>query len=70
MNDTPQTIKHTLRLPLGVLVDDEWKEIGVVEVPVNVRVNTVHGLDRSAEKWAREIAESMPSWPLRSRTPR
>ncbi len=47
MNDIPQTIKHTLRMPLGVLVNDDWKEVGVVEVPVTLRVDAVHGGTRA-----------------------
>lgn len=39
MPTTP--FRHTVRLPLGILVDDFWKEIGLVEVPVTIHVDTV-----------------------------
>lgn len=36
-------IKHTLRLPLGVLVDDVWQEVGLVEIPVTLHVDVQGG---------------------------
>lgn len=38
---TTPPFRHTVRLPLGILVDDFWKEIGLVEVPVTIHVDTV-----------------------------
>ena len=43
MAHTPTQIKHTLRLPLGVLVDDVWQEVGLVEIPVTLHVDVRGG---------------------------
>lgn len=43
MAHTPTQIKHSLRLPLGVLVDDVWQEVGLVEIPVTLHVDVRGG---------------------------
>ena len=43
MTSRNKTITHTLRLPLGVLVDDVWQEVGLVEIPVTLHVDVRGG---------------------------
>lgn len=38
---TTPPFRHTVRLPLGVLVNDSWKEVGLVDVPVTIHVDTL-----------------------------
>ena len=53
MAHTPTQIKHTLRLPLGVLVDDVWQELGLVEIPVTLHVDVRGGRTLAATNIAR-----------------
>ena len=73
MAHTPTQIKHTLRLPLGVLVDDVWQEVGLVEIPVTLHVDVQGGRTLAATNLSQAtvVDAGRPSstpepWPTRT----
>ena len=67
MAHTPTQIKHTLRLPLGVLVDDVWREVGLVEIPVTLHVDVRGGRTLAATNLSQATVVDAPEpWPTRT----